>query len=127
MSEMKIYRLPALPFGRGTGSGADSPGSRRRRQSEGDARAETPLAGLVRPRGSRDKAEVAVVDVAGRMGEVRVVSRVQCLCAEMKLNFLRERERAEDAHVGLEEPRTTKIISAHASEARACLLCPGTI
>src|SRR6266508_2024293 len=38
-----------------------------RRRSERDMRAETPLARLVRPRGSRDEAEVGVVDVAIRV------------------------------------------------------------
>ena len=52
---------------------------------------------------------------------------VQRLCAELELDFLRDRERTEDAHVSLEEAWATKVVSAGASKARAILQCPGTI
>ncbi len=127
MSEMKVYRLRALPFGKGACSREESSGSRRGRQSEGDARAETPLARLVRASRACDETKGAVTNIGLWIREVRVVGRVQRLCTELKLDFLRDRERAVDAHIRLKETRPTKVISAAASKARTRLCCPGTI
>src|SRR5262245_5659278 len=104
-----------------------SPFRRKRRRSERDTGAETPLARLIRPRGSRDETEVCAGNVGRRIGEVRVVGRVQRLCAELELHSLRDCERAEDARVRLEEARPPKGVSAHVPETRAILCDPCAI
>src|SRR5262245_3559033 len=87
-----------------------------RRPSERNARAEAPLARLVRPYRRCDEAEVCAGDVRCRIGEVRVVGRVQRLRANLELHTFRDGERAEDARVRLEEAGSAKSVSAPVSE-----------
>src|SRR3989442_1267844 len=103
MSAMRIYRLRALPFGREAWPGKGSSGSRRRRRSEGDTRAETPLSLLIRSVRRRDEAEGCAVHISIGEVEIRMVQCVQRLCAELELDSLRQGECSIDRHIPLEE------------------------
>ena len=80
------------------------------------ASSEAPLPRLVRAIKPRDKPEVSACNVSVRVGKVRVVRRVQRFGAKLKLDLLRDRERAEDTEISLEKPWTTEVISAGTSE-----------
>ena len=96
-----------------------------RKWSEREPRTKSPLARLVRTIQTGDEPETGVVDVAGRVGEVRVVRRIQGFRAKLKLHLFRDPERAEDAQIRLEEARTAKVISDSVAKDRAGLRRPG--